>query len=116
MAKTIIRESLYGKNNKEDIIQPPDLLEIQKKSFVQFIQKGIKEELKNISPILAYGGKYEMEFLDDYKINKKVQSKKRVTKSRKLREDGEKMLQELALTEEDIENIFDMLEEDLPEL
>ena len=57
-----------------------------------------------------------MEFLDDYKINKKVQSKKRVTKSRKLREDGEKMLQELALTEEDIENIFDILEEDLPEL
>ena len=37
-------------------------------------------------------------------------------KSRKLREDGEKMLQELALTEEDIENIFDILEEDLPEL
>jgi hypothetical protein len=57
-----------------------------------------------------------MEFLDDYKINKKVQSKRRVTKSRKLREDGEKMLQELALTEEDIENIFDILEEDLPEL
>jgi hypothetical protein len=57
-----------------------------------------------------------MDFLDDYKINKKVQSKKRVTKSRKLREDGEKMLQELALTEEDIENIFDILEEDLPEL
>ena len=57
-----------------------------------------------------------MEFLDDYKMNKKVQSKKRVTKSRKLREDGEKMLQDLALTEEDIENIFDILEEDLPEL
>ena len=57
-----------------------------------------------------------MEFLDDYKINKKVQSKKRVTKSRKLREDGEKMLQDLALTEEDIENIFDILQEELPEL
>ena len=55
-------------------------------------------------------------FLDDYRINKKVQSKKRVTKSRQLRESGNKMLQELALTKEDIENIFDILEEDLPEL
>ena len=57
-----------------------------------------------------------MDFLDDYKINKKVQSKKRVTKSRKLREEGSSLLQDLALTEEDIENIFDILEEELPEL
>ena len=57
-----------------------------------------------------------MVFLDDYKINKKVQSKKRVTKSRKLRENGAKMLHDLALTEDDIENIFDILEEELPEL
>jgi hypothetical protein len=57
-----------------------------------------------------------MEFLDDYKINKKIQSKKRVTKSRQLRASGDKLLQDLALTEEDIENIFDILEEDLPEL
>jgi hypothetical protein len=57
-----------------------------------------------------------MTFLDDYKINKKVQSKKRTNKSRKLRESGEQMLKELALTEEEIENIFDILEEELPEL
>tara|TARA_R110002051_G_scaffold306500_1_gene377109 strand:+ start:316 stop:648 length:333 start_codon:yes stop_codon:yes gene_type:complete len=57
-----------------------------------------------------------MAFLDDYKINKKVQSKKRVAKSRQLRESGHEMLRDLALTGEDIENIFDILEEDLPEL
>jgi len=57
-----------------------------------------------------------MAFLDDYKINKKVQSKKRTNKSRKLREKGTKTLHDLALTEEDIDNIFDILEEDLPEL
>jgi len=57
-----------------------------------------------------------MEFLDDYKINKKVQSKTRVTKSRKLREKGSKILRDLALTEEEIENVFDILEKDLPEL
>ena len=57
-----------------------------------------------------------MDFLDDYKINKKVQSKKRTLQSRKLRTKGEKTLKDLALSEEDIESIFDILEEDLPEL
>lgn len=57
-----------------------------------------------------------MEFFDNYKINKKVQSKVRVNKSRKVREKGNKLMQELALTEEDVENIFDILEEELPEL
>ena len=51
-----------------------------------------------------------MSFLDDYKINKKVQSKKRVRKSKNLRDEGKKMLHDLALTEDDI------LEEELPEL
>ena len=57
-----------------------------------------------------------MEFFDDYKINKKVQSKTRATKSRKLRQAGESLLKDLALTETDVENIFDILEEELPEL
>ena len=57
-----------------------------------------------------------MAFLDDYKINKKVQSKKKVGKSRKLRAAGDKMLHDLALTDDDIENIFDILEEELPQL
>jgi hypothetical protein len=57
-----------------------------------------------------------MEFLDDYKINKKVQSKNRTQKSVRLRQQGNKLMEELALTEEDIQNIFDILEEELPEL
>tara|TARA_R110000803_G_scaffold184875_1_gene247188 strand:+ start:310 stop:642 length:333 start_codon:yes stop_codon:yes gene_type:complete len=57
-----------------------------------------------------------MAFLDDYKMNKKVQSQKRTKGSRKLRGKGEKMLRDLALSDEDVENIFDILEEELPEL
>tara|TARA_R110000824_G_scaffold93781_3_gene226786 strand:- start:853 stop:1185 length:333 start_codon:yes stop_codon:yes gene_type:complete len=57
-----------------------------------------------------------MEFLDDYKITKKIQSKKRTTGSRKLRAKGNQLLKDLALTDEDVENIFDILEKDLPEL
>ena len=57
-----------------------------------------------------------MEFLDDYKINKKVQSKTRTLKSKKLRDSGQRLLEELVLTHQDVENIFDILEEELPEL
>ena len=55
-------------------------------------------------------------FLDDYKINKKVQSKRRVMMSAALRENGEKILDEVSLSGKDIENIFDILEKELPEL
>ena len=57
-----------------------------------------------------------MAFLDDYKINKKVQSKHRVLASKKLRGTGETLMRELALSSEEVENIFDILEEELPEL
>jgi hypothetical protein len=57
-----------------------------------------------------------MEFLDHYKTHNEVQSKARVTKSRKLRKSGSRMLEDLALTDVDIENIFDIIEEELPEL
>jgi hypothetical protein len=57
-----------------------------------------------------------MEFFDDYKITKRVQSKKRTMASRKLRDKGTQLMKDLALSGEDIENIFDVLEEDLPEL
>tara|TARA_R110002020_G_scaffold176296_1_gene368478 strand:- start:119 stop:454 length:336 start_codon:yes stop_codon:yes gene_type:complete len=57
-----------------------------------------------------------MAFLDDYKINKKVQSKGRTLKSHKLRSQGEKLMEELALTHKEVQNIFDILEEELPEL
>jgi hypothetical protein len=57
-----------------------------------------------------------MQFFDDCKVNKKAQSKTRVTKSRKLRAAGDHLLKDLALTETDVENIFDILEEELPEL
>jgi len=45
-----------------------------------------------------------------------VQSKTRAHKSRKLREKGNKLMEELALTDDEVQNIFDILEEDLPEL
>jgi hypothetical protein len=81
------------------------------------------DEIKTQSEFFRYcvesyleGAPLFMEFLDDYKINKKIQSKKRTLASRKLRSQGNKLMEELALTEEDVQNIFDILEEEIPEL
>jgi hypothetical protein len=54
--------------------------------------------------------------LDEYKINEKLQSKAKVAKSKRLREEGEQMMKKLAVSEKDIENIFDLIEEEIPEL
>lgn len=45
-----------------------NLIEIQVNSFKKFIEEGLREEFRNISPIVAYGGKYELEFLDGYRF------------------------------------------------
>ena len=50
----------------ETILEVPKLTDIQINSFNRFLKQGIKEELKRISPIVAYGGKFELEFLEDY--------------------------------------------------
>jgi hypothetical protein len=57
-----------------------------------------------------------MRFFDDAKIRTNVQSKTRANRSRDLRKKGNKLMEELALSEDEVQNIFDILEEDLPEL
>ena len=54
--------------SKPDVVETPNLIEIQVKSFNRFLEEGLLEEFRNISPIVAYGGKYEMEFLDGYRL------------------------------------------------
>jgi len=53
-----------------DNLEPPGLIEIQKESFKNFVEKGIKEELKSISPVVSYNGVYELEFLGDIYFEK----------------------------------------------
>jgi|TARA_R110002020_G_scaffold6878_12_gene29202 hypothetical protein len=57
-----------------------------------------------------------MEFLDAYKIDEKLQSKAQVSKSARLRKKGASLMEKLGITEEEVENIFDLIEEEIPEL
>jgi|TARA_Y100000034_G_scaffold120071_1_gene162521 hypothetical protein len=57
-----------------------------------------------------------MEFLDHYRENEGLMSKAKLRRSKKLREDGKDLMKELGITKEDVENIFDLIEEEIPEL
>ncbi len=61
-----------GKNERmsysktEQILEMPNLIEVQKNSYQWFIDKGLKEVLKDVSPIRDFSGNLELEFLDYY--------------------------------------------------
>ncbi|ACX52627.1 DNA-directed RNA polymerase, beta subunit [Ammonifex degensii KC4] len=52
----------YGK--LQEILPLPDLLEIQRKSYRWFLEKGLREALADISPIRDFTGNLILEFLD----------------------------------------------------
>jgi hypothetical protein len=57
-----------------------------------------------------------MEFMDLYRADTKLQSKANIKKSIRLRESGANLMKNLGITQEDVENIFDLIEEEMPEL
>ncbi len=63
------RVRLNKEQNRDDL-DPPSLVEIQLNSFKHFISEGLKEEFRNVSPIVAYGGKFELEFLENFRFDK----------------------------------------------
>ncbi|MFH1710508.1 MAG: DNA-directed RNA polymerase subunit beta [bacterium] len=69
------RIKLFGAAQKK-VIEPPDLLEIQKDSFKRFLAEGLKEALLSFSPIKGYEGRYELEFTGDFKFGEPKYSMK----------------------------------------
>ena len=55
-----VRQS-FAKIN--EVLQMPDLLEVQKNSYQWLLDKGISEVLQDVSPIVDYSGKYAIEFV-----------------------------------------------------
>ncbi|MEE8638556.1 MAG: DNA-directed RNA polymerase subunit beta [Candidatus Margulisiibacteriota bacterium] len=52
------------------VVEAPDLLDLQKESFCWFLEEGLPEELRAISPIKGYGGKLELSFSGKYVFGK----------------------------------------------
>jgi len=68
--------------------------------------------------IVSYLEKDEnfMKFLDSYKLNDSLQSKAQIRKSQRLRNTGAETMKKLGLSADEIENIFDLIEEEIPDL
>ena len=52
-----------------EAIEMPNLIEVQKESYRSFVQEGLMEVLKDVSPIVDYSGNLVIEFVD-YSIDK----------------------------------------------
>ena len=52
----------------EEILEIPDLIEVQKESYARFLKEGLKEVLEDISPITDYSETLVLEFLD-YRVD-----------------------------------------------
>ena len=54
----------------KNVINLPNLIEVQKTSYDAFIKRGIREVFDDFSPIVDYSGRFELQFLD-YTIDSK---------------------------------------------
>jgi hypothetical protein len=57
-----------------------------------------------------------MELITRLQENKNIHSKTKRKKSKKLREQGDQLMQKLGIGEEEVEDIYDLLERENPEL
>ena len=48
----------------DEVIEMPDLIEIQKNSYQWFLEEGLMEVLRDVSPITDYSGEIELSFID----------------------------------------------------
>jgi len=57
-----------------------------------------------------------MSYIEDYKEQKKIQSKRKITDSRRLRKKAQEIENKFALNSEEVEDIFDLIEKENQDL
>ena len=68
----MVHEVKMGKRTRmsfsriEEVLDMPDLIEVQKNSFQRFLKEDLREVLNDISPITDYSEKLVLEFVDYY--------------------------------------------------
>ncbi len=68
------RDKMYGKTKRrnfarhEEIVEMPNLLELQKKSYQWFLDTGLREVFSDVASISNYAGNLELSFID-YKMD-----------------------------------------------
>lgn len=66
----MVKDVNYGKTNRksyarhEEVLDMPNLLEIQKNSYQWFLETGLQEVFKDVAAITDYAGNLELSFID----------------------------------------------------
>ena len=58
------KETRMSYSRQEEVLEMPNLIEVQKDSYAWFITEGLKEVFDDISPITDYSGHLSLEFVD----------------------------------------------------
>jgi len=70
-------------NEREDLVNPPYLIESQIDSYNWFVEQGLKELLSEISPISSFNKEMQLDFIDYYldkpKYNEETSKKKNLS-------------------------------------
>ena len=70
----MVKDVHYGKTLRKsyarhaEILDMPNLLEVQKKSYQWFLDTGLREVFKDVAAITDYAGNLELSFID-YKMD-----------------------------------------------
>ena len=70
----VVKDVMYGKTKRksfaryQEILDMPNLLEVQKKSYQWFLDTGLREVFKDVAAITDYAGNLELSFID-YKMD-----------------------------------------------
>ncbi|MBQ9743635.1 MAG: DNA-directed RNA polymerase subunit beta [Clostridia bacterium] len=65
----MVKEQILGKNKRmsfakiNELIEMPNLIDVQKKSFDWFLKEGLMEVLREVSPITDHSGNLEIDFV-----------------------------------------------------
>ena len=68
----MVHSVMYGQSERksysriQEILEMPNLIAVQKSSYQHFLNEGLKEVFKDISPITDYSGNLMLEFVDYY--------------------------------------------------
>ena len=66
----VVKDVMYGKTPRKsfaryhEILEMPNLLEVQKTSYQWFLDTGLREVFKDVGSIVDYGGNLELSFVD----------------------------------------------------
>ena len=106
----------YGKDLKKICFEELDKRHADLKIILHADSLGQGEFFRLMIAGYIQKDKRIMNFIEEYKERKNIQSKEKRLKTKKLRQTGEEIKSKFALGDEEVESIFDIIAKEHPEL